>query len=224
MPAKAISWVTLAAPRPLIRKIESGASGLRWRCSLTTNAASSASAPASSPIVRAAPHPIVGCLYERVHEQEHSAGGEHGAEEVEVRKPCAASLAADQREDSGPSTNTHGDRVDEHHPAPARPLGQQPAEEHADRRGESGDAAPDPERGVALFALLEAGGQDRQRGRERHRGAEALRETRGDQHARAAGKPADQRRERRSRRSRRSGLRRRPSRSAARPPSSMNPP
>jgi hypothetical protein len=59
-PANAISWVASEKPSPLIRKIDGGASGLRWRCSLTTDAASSAIAAASSPIVRAAPHPTVG--------------------------------------------------------------------------------------------------------------------------------------------------------------------
>ena len=43
-PAVAISCVASANPSPLILKISSGASGLRWRSSLTTNAASRASA------------------------------------------------------------------------------------------------------------------------------------------------------------------------------------
>ena len=45
-----------------MRKIDSGASGFFVRCSLITKAASSASAPASSPIVRAVPHPTVGAF------------------------------------------------------------------------------------------------------------------------------------------------------------------
>ena len=58
-PAIAVSCVMSEKPSPLMRKIDSGASGLRWRSSLTTNPTSSASAAVSSPIVRALPQPIV---------------------------------------------------------------------------------------------------------------------------------------------------------------------
>jgi len=54
-PAIAVSWVMLEKPRPLMRKIDSGASGLRWRSALITNPTSSASAAAIAPIVRALP-------------------------------------------------------------------------------------------------------------------------------------------------------------------------
>jgi hypothetical protein len=59
-PMNATSWVTFEKPRPLIRKIDSGASGSRCRSSLNTNRASSTTAPASSAIVRAVPQPADG--------------------------------------------------------------------------------------------------------------------------------------------------------------------
>jgi len=60
MPAMPMSCVMSAAASPLTRKIDSGSSGFLLRCSLTTNAASSAAAPASSPMVRAEPQPTAG--------------------------------------------------------------------------------------------------------------------------------------------------------------------
>ena len=55
-----MSWVTLAAASPLIRKIENGTSGVRARRSLATKAARSAAAAASPLIVSAVPQPISG--------------------------------------------------------------------------------------------------------------------------------------------------------------------
>jgi hypothetical protein len=46
---------------------------------------------------------------------------------------------------------------------------------------------------VPVVAFLERGGQDRQRGREHHRRAEALRKARADQNSRAAGESTGQR-------------------------------
>ena len=135
-----------------------------------------------------------GRLHQRVHEQQHPAGGEQGAENVEVLEPRAASLGRDQPEDRA-ENEQHGDRVDEHHPTPSRSLDQQAAKQDADRRGEPRDATPDPEGGVALLALLEARGEDRERGGERHRRPEALREPGPDENLRASGEAPDQRRD-----------------------------
>jgi hypothetical protein len=75
----------------------------------------------------------VGCLHERVDEQQHSGGGEDPAERVEVRERLAW-LVADQVEDRG--EYEQADRgVYEQHPAPAGTGGQQTAEEHAGGRG-----------------------------------------------------------------------------------------
>ena len=73
-PANATSCVVSAAARPLTRKIDSGSSGLRLRCSLTTNAASSTSAPVSSADrARRAPA-LVRRLHEGEDQQQHPAG------------------------------------------------------------------------------------------------------------------------------------------------------
>jgi hypothetical protein len=61
-PAKAIIWVASAAASPLMRKIEKGNSGSRWRSSVSTKAASTTAAVASSAIVRPAPQPWLGAF------------------------------------------------------------------------------------------------------------------------------------------------------------------
>ena len=86
--------------------------------------------------------------------------------------------------------------VHEQHPLPAGPLGEHAAEQHAGRAARAGDGAPDAERLVALGALGEGRGDDRERGGGDQRGAEALHGARRDQHDVALGEPAGERRER----------------------------
>ncbi len=137
---------------------------------------------------------LIGCLHQRVDQQQHPAGDHDGADDVEVRERRAASLTRNQPEDR--AEQEHGDRgVDEQHPAPARSLGQHAAEKHPGGRGEPGHATPDAERRVPIGTLPEAGRQQRQRGREHHRGAQALREAGADQHAGVPGESAGERRE-----------------------------
>src|ERR671932_413442 len=64
--------------------------------------------------------------------------------------------------------------VDEEDPLPAERVGEHAAEQDAGRRAEAADRAPDAERDVALAALGERRGEDRQRGGRDDRGAEAL--------------------------------------------------
>ena len=88
----------------------------------------------------------------------------------------------------------HADRhVDEEDPLPAEVLGQHAAGEHADRGARAADRAPDPERLVALGALLERRHDDRERGRRDDRRAEALNGARADQHAFGAREAAGER-------------------------------
>ena len=68
----------------------------------------------------------------------------------------------------------------------------QAADERADRERERRDAGPDADRRPAL-ARRERDGDDRERRRVHHRGAEALDDARADQHVRAAGEPAGER-------------------------------
>jgi hypothetical protein len=69
--------------------------------------------------------------------------------------------------------------VDVQAPAPVEGLGEDAAEEQADRRARAGDAAEDGERLRALLGLHEARGQQRQRARGEHGGEHALGGARG---------------------------------------------
>jgi hypothetical protein len=73
--------------------------------------------------------------------------------------------------------HTDGD-VDEEDPLPAHVLGEHAAEKHADGGSRAGDGAEDAERLVALRALLEGDGGDREDGRREHRPGSASRPSR----------------------------------------------
>ena len=85
--------------------------------------------------------------------------------------------------------------VHEQDPLPAGPLGEHAAEEDADGAAGAGDRAPDAHRLVALSALGEQDGDERQRGRGEQRGAKALHGAGRDQPtlalSEAAGKRSD---------------------------------
>jgi hypothetical protein len=134
---------------------------------------------------------LIGCFDQRVDQQQHPAGGQHRAADVEAAGPGVAPLPGDQPEDA--AEQEQGDRgVDEQHPAPAGSLGQHAAQEHPDSGSEPGHRTPDAERRGPVGALLEQGGQQRQRGREHHRRPDALGEAGADQDARTAGEAAGQ--------------------------------
>ena len=99
-----------------------------------------------------------------------------------------------------------------------------PAEQHAGGGREPANAAPDSDRRVPVLALPERGRQDRERGRKHHRCTHALQPG-----GRRSGRPRfpaspPMNEETPSSTVPQTSTRRRPSRSAARPPSSMNPP
>ena len=71
--------------------------------------------------------------------------------------------------------------VDPQHPLPAEVFGQHAAEQDAGGAAGAGDRAPDPQRFVALGAVAEGGGDDRERGGGEDRGAEPLDGAGGDQ-------------------------------------------
>jgi hypothetical protein len=83
--------------------------------------------------------------------------------------------------------------VDEQHPLPAEAVGEHPAEQHADRAAGAGDRAPHAERLVALSALGEHVGHDRQRRRGEQCAAEALDRAGGDQLALGLRQAAEER-------------------------------
>ena len=96
--------------------------------------------------------------------------------------------ADDQAEDAD------GD-VHEEDPAPVDVLGDEPADERADREGHRGDAGPDADRHPALVRR-ERRRDDRERRGQHQRGADALRRARADQHLAGGGEPAGERGER----------------------------
>ena len=96
-----------------------------------------------------------------------------------------ARAAGEQAQRGADRQDAHRD-VDVEHPPPSRSLGQDAAEEHAGRGGETADRTPDAERRVAIGALVERRRQDRQRGRRHHRRADPLEQASGDEHPLAA--------------------------------------
>ena len=82
----------------------------------------------------------------------------------------------------------HGDQqIHVQAPAPVEPLGEDSAEEQADRRAAAGDRAEDAERLAALGGVAERDGEQRERGRREQRGEDTLRRARGDEHAERPG-------------------------------------
>ena len=93
-------------------------------------------------------------------------------------------------------------RVDEEDPLPADVLGEDAAEQHADRAAGTRDGAPDCERLVALLALGERRREDRERRRGDHRAAEALDGARRDEEVVRVREAAGERGEREQREAR----------------------
>ena len=94
------------------------------------------------------------------------------------------------------SDRDHADRdVDEEDPVPVDVLGDQAADERADREGERGDAGPDADRRSPLLRR-ERDSDDRERRRVHQRRAEPLDDARRDQERRVTGQAAREGRER----------------------------
>ena len=165
-----------------------GTSGAFVRSSISTNATSSTIAPPSSRNVVDEPQPDVVGVDQRVDQQRQAGGHRDRARDVEVARAVVAALGQQAR---GHQRRGDADRhVDEQHPLPARPLGEHAAEQHAGGAAGAGHRAPDAQRLVALRALLEDLGDQRQGGGRQQRGAEALDGTRGDQPDVVLGEPA----------------------------------
>ena len=110
----------------------------------------------------AAPAPVA-AAQQREDERKETSGQEHEAEQVEAAMLLVARLVqvGERAEDA-----ERADRqVDEEDPPPAGVLGEEAADERADRDGEPDRRAPDPERGAAL-APVELLREDRERDRE----------------------------------------------------------
>ena len=126
------------------------------------------------------------------HQQPDSAGREDRAEHVQPLAPggsCSGGHAGENQRES----RRHDRQVDQHHPAPPRVLGQQPARQHAERSARGVHRAPHPERADPPGSLGEGGGEHRQRGRGGRGGTQALPGAGGDQVPGCLGQPARQR-------------------------------
>src|SRR5262249_32313198 len=110
-------------------------------------------------------------LHQRVDEKKHPAGRQERAERVELRGPGRAAVALEQHEGADERDGREGD-VHEQHPPPARPLGQETTEEDAGGTAETRDGRPGAEGGMRLAAGAENRRQRRQRGRGEHGGAQ----------------------------------------------------
>src|SRR5207247_9029402 len=85
---------------------------------------------------------------------------------------------------------------DEEDPLPAQRVREDPAEEDTGCRAEAADGAPHAEGDVALTALAESGGEDRERSWSDDRGAEPLERTGGDERRLRPGQAGEERSER----------------------------
>ena len=106
----------------------------------------------------------IGRLHEGVDEQQHPAGDEQGAERVEAPRPGSHPLLLEQCEGAGEGDQAERD-VDEQHPAPAGPFGEQSAEADACGAADPRDCCPDAERGVAVTGGTERAREARERRR-----------------------------------------------------------
>ena len=145
--------------------------GRRWRCSTTRNSTSSTAAPIRNARILVEPQPFSLPWM--------SAKTSRNSDPENVTSPTQSTPVAFGSRDSltwlsVTNTARHADRhVDEEDPFPADARGDDAADHRADRDGGADDAAEHPEGGAAVLAV-EGLGDQRQRGREHHRPADAL--------------------------------------------------
>src|SRR5690348_12578285 len=106
-------------------------------------------------------------------EQEQPGGDQDGAGQVDLG-PVRRAVPAPQERRRPDQPDGGKGQVDIQRPAPVQVLGQQAAEQQADRAGDPGDRAEDRERAAAGRAASERRGDDRQRGRGEQRPERAL--------------------------------------------------
>ena len=176
-------------------KKEKGTSGASERSSARTKPPSRTTERASRPIgLQGAPAGAVG-VDQRVDQHRQGRRDRDRACEVEGpgRRFCPA--LGDQRGRQRGSSDADRD-VDPEHPLPADRVGEDASQQDAGGSAGAGDRAPDSQGLVALGAVAEGGGDDRQcRGREDRR-AQALNRAGHDQLALGLGQAPGQRGER----------------------------
>ena len=201
-----------------MRKIESGISGSRPRV-LVEHEGCEQEAGGGELTDRLSCAPAaLGRLDQRVDEQEHPARDEDGAAHVEARGAAPRGRSPLSSRNAPTRISAQNGRLTnstQRHPGPSDSTPPKKTPAAAPR---AADRAPDPERLVPVDALLEQGGDERERRRRHQRGAEALREPGSDQRRSRFGRVRRRGSSRQKRRTPATSTRRRPSRSAARPP------
>ena len=163
---------TLARTRSGDRRMPRRSRGAAARRSMATNRASRATTPNSEPSVRPDAHPHTRGLDERRDEQQHRRGHGDGPGDVEAApRAFGAAVVGHQAHGRGEDEQGQGHRHEEHQP-PVR-LGQQAADDEAEREAGRAGGAVDREGAVACGPLGERGGDDGQAGRGGEGGADA---------------------------------------------------
>ena len=153
MPATDSAWTRFAPETLRERKMRSGISGFAVAASRTTKAASSASETApSAERQRRAPAVLGRRLDDRVDAEHQRGGDQHRAEDVGALAEADPAVVLDQppRQEGGGEPDRD---VDEEDPVPADRLGEDPADQQADRAAGGGDEAVDADR-LGLLARL----------------------------------------------------------------------
>ena len=144
------------------------------------------------PIVWAEPQPADSASSRAKTKAERPSVIVRRAGDVEVPLLALAARFGDQRRSDRGGGDPDRD-VDPEHPFPAEPFGEDAAEQHPGGAAGARHRAPDPQRFVALGAVFEGGGDDRERGGGEDRGAEALDGAGGDQLSGIGGEAAGKR-------------------------------
>ena len=177
------------------RKIEKGTSGARERSSIATKAPSRSSAATIVPIVWAEPQPADSASSRAKTKAERPSVIVIAPATSKWRVSASASVSAIRLGAIAAATMPIGTFTQSTHSQPMYSVRTPPSSTPGGAAG-AGHRAPDPERFVALGAVFEGDGDDRERGGGEDRGAEALDRAGGDQLARVGGEAARQRGER----------------------------
>ena len=132
---------------------------------------------------------VLGRLDDRVDEREEHRHRQAEPRQVERRHRRVARLGHEHVRRPGREQGERRQRPED--AAPREVLEQQPTDHRSGRDADADHGAPDAERGRALAALAEGVADDRQRGREDHRGGRSHREPGRDQRSRRVDHGAD---------------------------------
>ena len=217
-----VTAIPLATDKDRRRKMPRGTSGSSAKRASFTKKMASRTRPTASVHDGAGRSPGVRVGADDPVDQDGQAGGDgDGSQDVECL--LGAPLFVPGQRQPGADHQDDADRhVDEEHPPPVEEAGEDPAGEYSDRRSARRGRRPRTEGSPALAWVGERRHQDAQGGRGEDGTADPLGGAGGNEPAPALGQPTDQAEEVKTPRPIMK-TRRRPKRSAARPPSIKNP-